>query len=263
MAISIEGQVPVDSLGVPYPVIPSNRFSRDKRASKAGRHHEFFPSDNPYFSSTLGGTALRYSRIVWVQHAVHHGGPRALHPKMDPPKPPETPSAEFRVINFSLAGYYPETGLDLWETEHQCRPMEEWERRILTRNNPEKPYGYNNLSESLQHIRPFFQEYVVGCDFKQANGSDELLRNFVTARGEHSYRRIGYEILELAVELSVKPFKNEYYDAHDRVLLHPAAPIDPREVVRKALGRSHILEELFPKLHEKAAAQLDELAQAA
>lgn len=108
---------PVDEVsGIPLPILPQELLPSDNPA-KANWHHPWHASSAPELQ-TLGGKALRHSRVQLVRTTDHNEGDRTrgkltYHDFYIGPKLPSDEPTQFNACVLACAGYIPERAIDL------------------------------------------------------------------------------------------------------------------------------------------------------
>ncbi|HET7320290.1 MAG TPA: hypothetical protein VFI84_01740 [Candidatus Saccharimonadales bacterium] len=126
---------PVDeSLGIPLPILPNELLPADD-PEFANWHHPWHPSSAPALQ-TLGGKALRHSRVQLVRATDHNMGDRkrgklTYHDYFIGPQIPTDETEQFKAIIAACAGYTPETAIDLRGTEPRIVAMTSDQRALL------------------------------------------------------------------------------------------------------------------------------------
>jgi hypothetical protein len=247
---------PVDRMGVPLPIIPSEDLSKiDRQSVDFTGHHEFFLPGTAIFQE-LGAKACRSARVLGAERVLHNKGPNRFHRFYDISDVPADEQAQANILMLSLAGYLPGEGVELWSGEPVIRELNEEERARLCEVDPESSLTLRNLRTDRAEAARFLKKFVL----KQSpiNVSPSVLNEFTSTTKIRLTRAAGHEVLESAVQTAVEPVSDYYKEAWREGLLHPAAPISPEDLVLSALGnfvrRDQLLHPLRESLMVKAAA---------
>ncbi len=106
---------PTDELsGLPLSIAPPPVILQRNRPDVANWHHLYHPHSAPELAS-LGGQALRNSRVQLVPIRDHNTGPNTYHAMYAGPALPEADDidTQFALCVFSCAGYVPDKVIDL------------------------------------------------------------------------------------------------------------------------------------------------------
>jgi hypothetical protein len=243
---------PVDEIGIPLPIIPSENFtSYDKHGPRINKHHEFFLA-GPYKFRSLGACAMRMSRLTRAEKEVHNDGSKSFHRFYNHSEGATNEQDQFNLTVLSIAGYLPKNGIDLWSGAPHIREIEDGEREILEAIDPNNNF-YQNRIYHIDTIRPFFQKYIKNQDLSHIDYG--VAEEFLSTPKISDVRDLGHLILRGSIETAVEPMRWSYQTALEAGQLHPAAPIEPEDIVLNALGNELLREKrMFPALRNNLQA---------
>lgn len=276
---------PTDGVtGFPLPLVPSENLMDPSVRVFANWHHPFHPNSAPELQS-LGGRALRHSRVQLVEAVDHNHSKESYHAVYDQPP---LPAADNRHAQFMLAligclGYVPRQGLDIYsdgrpirdltaaemdflrqpakaapvtdtqlaqfiEKTDGVRPRTAW--RILQRKRERQAaLSYQNLRYSYDPIRHFFSDYVLSEE--QLDLSPRVMKRFLSSKDEATLQGRGEFIIGRASEVAVDPIRSVYTALRTQGLLHNLTPENPAKVVKNKLGSFEQRKRLYPLLQER------------
>lgn len=251
-------KAPTDDLGVPLPIIPSEKLAGLESSSEDfTKHHEFFLHGTDRFN-TIGGIAMRVSRILCTEREVHNTGPKAFHRFYDAsPGPPAEVDQIYAGI-FTLAGYIPKQGVDLWSGSPTIRDIESGERNILMTISKKNEFWYEYLRSNRSEITQFLDKFVARQDIGSADANS--LTEFLSTPKLSIMADAAHEVLNAAIHSTVAPIKNRYQVAREAGQLHPLAPVSAEAVVLNALGNEQRRERTIRRLRESLLRRLPEAA---
>jgi hypothetical protein len=236
---------PVDARGVPLSIIPSEDFYTHKKKTPAlSKHHEFFLYGKRKFTS-LGGVALRQSRVLWTESRVHNIGNKSFHSRYNQLEGPTDETGQFTVSLLNMAGYLPISGVDLWSGVPVIRRISDGEKEILNAIHPDDN-SYANRYYSIQSIRPFLHDYITRQDISDID--PRVIDTFSSTSKNTLVEDLGLEILGEAIKKAVAPVESVYHQAKEAGQLHRDAPVSAERVVLDALGNVENRIEIFSKL---------------
>src|SRR4051812_45369197 len=100
-------EAPVDHIGIPLPIIPSEDFPNQETIPDGlSRHHEFWLYGSEKFTQ-LGRKAIRASRLLKTERTVHNKGALSFHRYFSQSSGPENEQDQFNICVLSMAGYLP------------------------------------------------------------------------------------------------------------------------------------------------------------
>lgn len=130
--MAAELETPTDEFsGLPLPLMPTDELLPNDNGSVANWHHQFHPSTSPVLTDSIGGRALRCSRIQLVPVEHHNFTETAYHRFYAGPPIPEDPAEQFGIAVLSCAGYMPEYAIDVSTGDPCVRPMNDRQLEML------------------------------------------------------------------------------------------------------------------------------------
>lgn len=279
------GKCPVDAqTGMPLPIAPTVDLSALPQ-NEINEHHHFYPRLSPILRDSLGGRALRVSRIQRVATTQHNFGDRPYHTFFkDGPDIPTDPQTQLGMCVLACAGYLPPQVVDTTSGEPVVRNMKEWEHNRLGRPNtyiepqpfqvkrfrdrrfPGMPLieaktelinsrkrqaelTYQNLIYGFDPMKQFMFNRVLTQDYSDVDAA--LLRNFLEQDDVEAglcLLAIGaYKAAEEA-KINTEPLTEVYSDIYSDGRLHPAMPQNPVTIIKHKLGHIPHRIEMLPFL---------------
>lgn len=247
---------PVDRLGIPLAIIPSENLPHiDSASSSSTGHHEFFLAGRERFR-TFGGQTLRSSRVLRVEKEVHNHGPNMFHNFYSTSRGPIDEQGQSNILVLSLAGYYPKEGIDLWSGTPIIRELEDGEREILQTIDPNNELAYRNLRCDRAGTGEFLKKFVLKQDVTSAD--PRALEKFISTPKISHMKDEGYEILQSAIQAVATPIRKDYLAAKEEGLLHPLSPVNPETLIwnaMNAIGNGGHNQKLLRTLRESVLAR--------
>lgn len=238
---------PVDELtGVPLILHPegssndSHRFSPDK-------HHPWHPKNHPLVKSgTLGGEALRASRVQLASYDLHH---LDYHRNFYGPELPDNDTSRFNLIVLTAAGYIPEQALMFSEYQKPYLKDITLEQRL-------KLWQTGRIRvDSPGIVRSFLKDYSLGQDLSDIN--ERVIDEFLFTHDPIKRLELGYTLIGKAVLRATIPIKDTYKEAFKAELLPPYRARKAYKFVLTALSigfqRKQLLKDLEQRLKLAAA----------
>lgn len=249
--MSFERITPIDELtSLPLPITPPRKKVPNHNPNVADWHHQFHPRDDPRLK-TVGGLALRNSRLQLVFKTFHNEGPHRYHRFFNGPPIPEDEATQFGMCVLSCAGYIPEDGINLRGDEPVIRRLTDEQRAILQEPNLDKnqDFDYHHFRYGYDPIRDFFIKYTLDQDLT-AVVPESAIDEFLYSRDNEKRKRKGSDILELATSAATQGVVGANYALlREMRLLHEAMPPEPHKLVYYKLGRLSRQEvDVFPRL---------------
>jgi hypothetical protein len=253
----------------------------------ANEHHLYHPACSPELQS-IGGIALRNSRIQLLPPSKHNDGPHNYHNIFKGPPLPAADDEEeqFRLCVLSCAGYLPPNVLDISGDEPVNRPMTARERYFFRRPARAVParlkdverYRTNHpVPETLSLSDEAILQLLNVRYTKQATLSSNHIRysydpiqmffkdfalrrplthigseidEFLLTKDDTRRRYLGHWLLAKQSEVATEKIQNEYKAVLQAGLLHPLMPKWSRSLVIHKLGDAVRRETMFPELAE-------------
>ena len=257
--------------GLPLPIAPNVRKAPDNTPDAINSHHTWHPStderllapahwksssyDPQHPTRTLGGWALRNSRLQEVDRNYHNFGLNAYHEYYLGPEIPEDEDEQFQLVVLACAGLIPREGLDMTGDEPKTVILTTAQRMVLSRPGKDK-YGYQNMRFVHDPVQRFLSDYVLRRQL--AHISQLMIEEFLDPRiSEKRRRQLGHQLLSKQVEVATEAVRPLYEEAQADQILDPRVPHDPQEFVKwNLLGRKQRQdEELIPRLENELRVQ--------
>lgn len=249
--MAAERITPVDELtGLPLSIVPTRKKVPSRNPNVADWHHHFHPKEDPRLK-TVGGLALRNSRLQLVFRTFHNEGPHRYHRFFDGPPIPQDEATQFGMCVLACAGYIPENGIDLRGDVPVVKRLTEEQRSILATPNIDKnqEFDYHHFRYGYEPIRSFFIKYTLDQDLTSVV-PESSIDEFLYTRDTERRKEKGSTILELAASAATEGMVDANYALlRDMHLLHEAMPPEPHKLVYYKLGRMARQEtDVFPRL---------------
>lgn len=242
-----ERMTPVDDLtGMPLPIIPKLERLPLRHPDIADWHHHFHPRSDPRLK-TVGGLALRNSRLQLVAREYHNDGPKRYHKFFDGPPIPESEATQFGMCVLACAGYLPESGIDLRSGEPVVARLDHNQRNLL-RSHRRNNFDYRYFRYGYDPIRRFFAKYVLEQNLTEIL-PQRTIDEFLYSRNPNRRSELGRTIIEAAASSATEHIDPAYDLFRQNQQLHELMPPDPHTLVVYKLGNPKQQEELvLPKL---------------
>jgi hypothetical protein len=289
------GKSPVDELtGMPLPIAPTEDLT-SLSSNQINEHHHFFPRLSPALRNSLGGRALRVSRIQRVASTQHNFGENPYHKFFqEGPHIPTDAATQLGMCVLACAGYIPPQTVDTSSGEPIVRSLKEWEyhrlvrpskflepqpfqvKRFRDRRFPGMPLfdaklelinsrkrqadlTYQNLLYGFDPMKQFMLNRVISQDYSDVRPA--IIRDFLErddAEAGLCLMAIGaYKAAEEA-KINGTSLMAVYADIYTDGRLHPAMPESPATIIKHKLGHiSHKLE-VLPFLKSELSRQRDQ-----
>lgn len=271
--IDTTGKAPVDEqTGMPLPIAPNVDLT-SLSPSDINEHHHFFPRLSPVLRDSLGGRALRVSRIQRVATFQHNFGDRQYHSFFNKgPDIPTDPETQLGMCVLACAGYLPPKVVDTSSGEPLVRSMTDWEYTRLSKPNTylePQPYQvkrfrdrrfpgmslmeakielissrkrqadltYQNLIYGFDPMKKFMLNCVLSQDYSDVDPS--LVRNFIERENMEAglcLLAIGAYKAAQEAKINSVPLGEVYADIYNDGRLHSAMPQSPATIIKHKLG---------------------------
>lgn len=242
---------PVDALtGMPLPIIAKPEDLNLKEPENKNWHHHFHPAKHPLLQG-VGGIALRSCRMQYVPIELHNFGKNTYHDYFEGPPLPENDSDQFALTVLACAGYIPREGINISKTGPRVYELNDEQLadlKALSNND------YINFTYHNEFIREFFKQYALARDWSYLRES--TIEEFLTSRDLERRRYLGHFILAKAIEMATDDIQQNYLTAFKEGLLHPQAPHNPRDIVKKKITPRKHKERLFKDMESVLAEHL-------
>lgn len=238
---------PVDHLtNMPLPIAPHPRYLPLHNPDVADWHHHFHPRSDPHLQ-TVGGIALRNSRIQLVPREFHNEGPMRYHKFFEGPPIPESEALQFGMCVLACAGYIPKQAIDLSAGEPKIIRLKGMRRSVLL-SRGSKEFDYQYIRYAYDPIREFFAKYVIEQDLAELL-PERTIDEFLYSRDVLRRQQLGKHILTVAANSATEAINPIYSMLRRRQLLPDFMPPDPHTLVVSKLGKpEHQEEVILPRL---------------
>lgn len=289
------GKCPTDDrTGMPLPIAPSIDLASLPQ-DKVNEHHHFYPKLSPVLRNSLGGKALRASRIQRVAITQHNFGEVRFHKFF--PEGPEIPTdanAQLGLCVLACAGYIPEKVVDTTNGEPIVRGVKDWEHTRLGKpSTPLEPLPYQvkrfrdrrfpgqtlwdakselmssrrrqaeltyeNLIYGFDPMKDFMLSQVLQQDFSEVDNSLKL--KFLEKDDIEAglcILAIGAVFAAEAGTINGKPLNDIYREIQVDKRLHHRMPQAPATLIKHKLGHIEHRIEILPALKSTLEAQREQ-----
>ena len=238
---------PVDELtGVPLILHPygssndSHRFFPDK-------HHPWHPKNHPLVKSgTLGGEALRASRVQVASYDLHH---LDYHRSFYGPELPVDDASRFNLIVLTAAGYIPERAVAFHSYGKPYTKKLSSELRLILWDKSKVRVDVPDT------VRNFLKEYSFSQDLSDIKES--VIEEFLFTKNRVKRWELGNLLLANGVHKATMPVREIYENAYKAELIPPARTKRVTKFVLESLNidyqRDRLINELSRRLMQAAA----------
>ncbi|HWT55651.1 MAG TPA: hypothetical protein VN031_01315 [Candidatus Microsaccharimonas sp.] len=293
--LDTSGKCPTDEYtGLPLPIAPVVDVDA-LPPELVNEHHHFFPRLSPVLRNTLGGHALRVSRIQRVSIFQHNYGALQFHGFFsEGPDIPTDPNEQLGLCVLACAGYLPNSVVDTSGGEPLIRTMQPWERARLQRpssyveplplqvkkfrdrrypelslreakqemiasRKKQADMSYKNLIYGFDPMKKFMVEQIFEQDFEEVK--PRVMRGFV----EKDSVAKGLAILGIGAVLAAKtatvqgrPLEEVYTECRRAGQLHLQMPPSPATLIKNKLGAIEHRVELLTDLRSHLDARREQ-----
>lgn len=289
--IDNSGKCPVDELtGLPLPIAPTVDIDA-ALPHKINEHHHFYPRLGPVLRDTLGGRALRVSRIQRVGIEQHNFGENPFHTFF--PEGPDVPTDPREQLGFCVlacAGYLPESVVDTSAGEPLIRDMKTWEfdrlrrpnsyvaplpiqvkryrdrrfphmslldakERLINSRKKQAELTYRSIVYGFDPMKRFIAEQMLLQDFEEVRPN---MRNSFLDREDISKGlaiiAIGTCLAAESASVNGRPLNEIYVELRKAGRIHPLMPPSPSTLIKNKLGHTQNRVDLLPRLRTILAA---------
>lgn len=245
---------PTDKVtGLPYPIMPDQKWLPLHRPNVADDHHHFHPGSHPLLKS-VGGAALRNCRLQRVALKPHNYGPDSYHAYFVGPNIPTDPVDQFKTCVYACAGFIPQYGIDMSDNGPQVIELLPGHIKALRRSNPNDSFGYRDLWYNYEPLRKFFTNFALQQDFNLIER--RMLSKFLMTTDEQHKEHLTRKLISAAARLAVDPMIGEYRELHKTGQLHPRMDADPSVLVYFKIRNKPVPRNLLPRVERKVRATL-------
>lgn len=276
---------PIDDLtGVPLLIAPPIEDNEWLAAEGPTEHHSYHPRLSPELTLSLGGRALRNSRMQLTTSPQHNFGQGCYHRYYDGPPLPDADdsAAQIRQVILNISGYLPHKIIDLSSGEPVIRDTKTEERQQLTsqahdysinhkelraycrltglppnkawrqmnmRKQARASMAYATIRYSDTPIRDFFEDYLLRpemIDIKK-----RTIKRYLSTKDAELLSYMGDSILSRAVQVATAPLLAEYQNMFSLGAINQNIGPKPAKIMKFHLGSHRRRRKvILPKLSE-------------
>jgi hypothetical protein len=236
--MAAEAITPIDEIGMPLPLAPTNLEIHDASQPKPDWHHHFHPKKSPLLTEDDGGKAVRGARLQKADWGLHHN---KYHSYYEGPPLPNTQSQKFGIAVLASAGYVPAEAIDLSSEEPRIVTLSSSQRYRLWRSG-ELRIGAPDT------VRKFLQEYTLGQNLAEVN--EKLVDEFLNTPSEQRRYKLGGVLLDFAIEKAVEPLDPFYRTAWKKGYIDRKSAHRPQRLVKTKLRYKTRQPTLVDKLYD-------------
>lgn len=232
---------PVDELtGVPLILHPlGNR--RDRHIYPDDKHHPWHPKKDPLVKTgTLGGEALRSSRIQTASYDIHH---LDYHRRFYGPELPIDEASRFKLIVLTAAGYIPDQGLVFGRKDNT------YTKKVSTEDRLKLWEGGRIRVDSPEIVRKYLKEYSFNQDFSDLK--DSAIDEFLNTKDNVKKWELGNLLLANGVYKATIPLRGIFEQAYKSELIPPVRTKRVTKFVLSSLNIEHNRDRLINELGKK------------
>lgn len=233
---------PVDELtGVPLILHPYGS-SKDSHRFFPDKHHPWHPKNDPLVKlGTLGGEALRASRVQVASYDLHH---LDYHRNFYGPELPDNDATRFNLIVLSAAGYIPERAVAF---KRNGKPY----TRELSSELRNRLWERNKIRvDSSEILRNYLKEYSFSQDLSDVKES--VIDEFLFTKNKVKRWELGNLLLANGVYKATMPVREVYENAYKAELIPSIRAKRVTKFVLESLNierqRDHLINELGKRL---------------
>ncbi len=239
---------PVDELtGVPLILHPLGN-SHDRYIYRPDKHHPWHPKNDPLVKTgTLGGEALRSSRVQITSFDIHH---LDYHRRLYGPILPTDDEGRFKLIVLTAAGYIPEHALVFGKrSSDTCTKKLSSEDRL-------KLWDEDSIRvDSPDVVSKFLKEYSFNQGFSDVKES--TVDEFLNTKEYDKKMELGNLLIANSVQKATLPLRLIFKQAYKSELIPPSTTKHVTRFVLSSLKfelqRDRLINELGKRLLQSAA----------
>lgn len=240
--MAAEAYTPIDEIGMPLPLAPTNLEIHDASQPKPDWHHHFHPRRSVTLTEDWGGDAVRNARVQKYDYAIHHFD---YHGYFEGPPLPETPAQKFGIAVLALAGYVPgEAILFKRDGPHIVGLSDSQRNRLLKSGELRCP--------SPEIVRRFMLDYTLKQNLVEVN--EKLVDEFLNTSDLDRRYNLGGSLLNLAIDKAVEPLDPFYRNAWKKGYIDRTSARKPQRLVRNSIRLRSRQIPLVNRLYESLAA---------
>lgn len=289
------GKCPTDELtGMPLPIAPTVDLSSIP-PSDINEHHHFYPRLSPELRDSIGGRALRVSRIQRVATTQHNFGDRPFHKYFqEGPTIPKDAETQLGMCVLACAGYLPPKVVDTAKGEPIVRTMKEWEysrlskpstylepqpfqvkryrdrrcpdasllnakRELVNSRKRQAELTYQNLLYGFDPMKKFMFNRVLAQDYSDVDVG--LRRDFIERDNVEAglcLLAIGALLAAETATINGEKLSEVYNDIYYDGRLHRSMPANASTIIKHKLGTISHRVEMLPFLKSELMQQREQ-----
>ena len=239
--MAAEALTPIDEIGMPLPLAPTD-FEPNDASQPQDWHHHFHPRRSPVLTQDWGGQAIRTVRVQKSDYIVHHN---EYHGHYIGPPLPATPAEKFGLTVLATAGYVPGHAIEFRKDEPNIVPLSNEQRKRLWNSGE-----LRNAAPEL--ARKFILEYTMKQDLTEIN--EKLVDEFLgTSDVERKYK-IGGTLLGFAIDAAVEPLAPFYRTAWEKGYIKRTSAYRPQKFLKAKIRLRTHQPQLVNMLYDTLAA---------
>lgn len=255
----VELETPVDPIAnMALPFAPSDTLPLpvlrrgQNRERKADWNHINHPRLSPILLRDIGGAAIRHLRVQWAEYGPHHDH---YHMAYSGPPLPETADEQFTMAVMGLAGYLPETALDVSTPSVRVVPLSGQQRHRMWHSGEVQV-------EQPQTVRTFMWHHIFNAS-RESLPAEPVRKLLSSPSGRPHTMRLAQYLLNSAVEQVVPLANSQYSLARRQGLLPPSCPASPGDFIKSQLMAPYSMRGVTDRLKRHLAEQRRSAEQAA
>jgi hypothetical protein len=242
--MAAEQFTPIDEIGMPLPLAPTDLERRDASQRKPDWHHHFHPKKSPLLTSDPGGESVRNCREQLYDFNIHH---LDYHNHFTGPPLPKTEAQKFGISVLAAAGYVPAKAIQFTDGEPEIVRLNKSQRGRLWSS------GELRMA-SPKKVQDFLLQYSIGHGLLEVD--ERLIDRFLNTSSDQRRYRLGGILLDLAIDKAAKPLDPFYRTAWKKGYINRVSAHRPQRLIKTTLrvnSRQPILvDKLFDTLASAA-----------
>lgn len=236
--MAAEAITPVDEIGMPLPLALPERRGLCLDHLKTDEHHPFHPKKSPVLTRSLGGRAVRASRLQTTEWHQHHSD---YHGHYCGPPLPDTRRQQFAIVVLATAGYVPNRAIAFDGGEPEIVPLTKKQRQLMWDRGDFKV-------ASPDTVHNFLIDYTVHQDLVEVD--ERLIDEFLNTPNKHKRHSLGGTLLNLAIEQATEPIDPLYRQAWKKNQIHRNSSSSIRRLIKCRLQSRHKRSVLIDRLEQ-------------
>lgn len=240
--MAAEAYTPIDEIGMPLPLAPTNLEIRDASQPKPDWHHHFHPRRSLILQEDWGGDAIRTARVQKADWNIHH---LDYHNYFQGPVLPETPAQKFGIAVLAVAGYVPAEAIEFVKSEPKIIRLSDEQRNRLWTSGELR-------SAAPETVRRFLVDYTIKQELTDVK--EQIIDEFLHTSNYDRRYKLGGTLINLAIDKAVEPLEAFYRSAWKKGYINRASAHRPGRLVRTKLKLKSHQGILIQKLQEELRA---------